>query len=71
MNELVKVGSHRAREKLARLLGYLPPGYYSWRREGEWYEVPHDTLAEALAIKGITRAKRKSDLKRFFPPTNV
>ena len=69
MTELVKVSSHRAREKLVRLLGYVPQGYFSWRREGEWLEVPHGKLAEALAIKGISRAKWKPDLKKFFSST--
>jgi hypothetical protein len=70
MAALVKVGSHRARQKLVRLLGYLPPGYFSWQRQGEWREVPHDKLTEALAIKGISRANRKPDLRRFFPSTS-
>ena len=71
MTELVRVSSHRAREKLAQLLGYLPPGFFSFRREGEWYEVPHDKVAEAIAIKGIHRAKRRPDLMRFMPSTRA
>ena len=66
MIELVKVGSHRARERLERLLGYLPPGYFSWQRQGEWREIPDDKLAQALAIKGITRARRRDDLRPFI-----
>ena len=66
MTELVKVGSHRASEKLVKLLGYLPRGYFSYRREGEWREIPADKLGEALTIKGIQLAKRQSDLKVFL-----
>lgn len=65
-DELVRVTSHRAREKLERLLGYPPKGYFSWQRAGSWREVPADKRAAALAIKGIKPAGRKVDDLREY-----
>lgn len=63
---VVRVKSHRAREKLKDLLGFLPDGYFSWERDGEWREVPVDRLEEILRIKGISRSKRADDLRPYL-----
>lgn len=64
---LVKVASGRARQKLAALLGYLPQGYYSFNKKGEWRDVPAARLGEVLKIKGITRAQAKrADLLGYW-----
>jgi hypothetical protein len=54
----VKCGSHRARQKLERLLGYAPKEYYSFYARNHVYEVPADKLTEALAIKGVTKSRK-------------
>jgi hypothetical protein len=60
---ILRVRSGRARRALAELLGAPPPGYWRFDRPGaEWRECPADRLSEALAITGITRA-RKADLE--------
>lgn len=62
---IVKVTSHRSREKLQRLIGKTQ-GYFSWKRRGSWYECPDDKLEEVLKIKGIKKSKLKSDLKPYI-----
>lgn len=53
---IIRVKSHRACDKLVRLLGYKPQGYYSFFFEGSFYEIP-DSCTEALSIKGVTKAR--------------
>jgi hypothetical protein len=65
MKTIVRVLSHRAREKLHRLIGETP-GYFSWHREGSWYECPPDKLDQAVKIKGIRRARWRDDLRPFI-----
>ncbi len=66
---LVRVGSHRAREKLSRLLGRDPEAtYFSWHRPGSWALIPPGKLAEALEITGISQGPRKrDDLRAHWP----
>lgn len=61
---IIRVTSHRARDKFHRLVGKETQGYFSWDRMGEWRECPPDKLEEALKIKGIKRAKWQGDLRR-------
>jgi len=61
---LVKCGSHRARHKLERLLGYTPQAYYSFYARNHAYEVPADKLDSALAIKGVTKSRK---MYKIFP----
>ena len=65
---LIRVQSHRAREKLISLLGYLPKGYYSWTRSGEWREVSPAELAKIqdAGIKGITKSLWTEDLRPYI-----
>lgn len=65
---LVRVGSHRAREKLILFLGYKPQGYFKWYKRGEWREVPEDKVEELLKeeIKGISRSKWDEDLRQYI-----
>jgi len=65
MKSIVKVCSHRAREKLHCLVG-ITQGYFSWHREGSWYECPADKLEQALTIKGVKTARWKDDLRPFI-----
>lgn len=63
---LVRVGSHRARSKLEQLLGYLPQGYFSFYRPGEFREVPADKAEAALQIKGISKARWHDDFRKYL-----
>jgi hypothetical protein len=60
---VVRVTSHRAREKLDRLIGRTQ-AYYQWDKNGEWRAVPPESLDECLAITGIKRAKWSSDMRQ-------
>lgn len=65
----VRTESHRAREKLKRLLGYKPQSYYSqkWYLTGSWEEIPKDKLTEAIKIKGVREVKqRRTDLRKCW-----
>ncbi len=63
---LVKCGSHRAREKLTRLLGYTPQGYYSFYARNHVYEVHDSRLDEAVTIKGVTKSRRIYGISRTW-----
>lgn len=65
---IVRVRSHRARERLYRLAGGPVAGFFSWEHEGEWREIPVDLLPQAKAIKGITASRRTSGLSRYLYP---
>jgi hypothetical protein len=54
---VVKVDSHRATDKLNRLVG-PSLSYGRWDHEGIFHIIPAEHLAEATAIKGITHVKR-------------
>lgn len=54
---LVRVSSHRARQKLERLLGFAPQSYFNLSRGNDFYYVPTDRAAEVLAITGIKPAR--------------
>ena len=62
---LVRVDSHRARNKLARALGYLPQGFFVFSQKGEYREVPADRVPEIITITGIRQAKWRDDLLRY------
>lgn len=53
---IIRTTSHRSREKLTKLLGYMPKGYFSFEKEGDWREIP-DNRIDVLEIKGVTRSK--------------
>ncbi len=56
-NVLIRIKSHRAREKAEGILGKLPQEYHSFFFDGEFRYVPQSSLNDLLAIKGITRAR--------------
>ena len=64
---LIRVGSHRARERLIKLLGYLPQGFFNWHRPGEWRQVSLVELQKIkdAKVKGISFPFRlkKEDLR--------
>lgn len=65
----VRVGSHRAGEKLRRYLGgadrdYKLDYHYTWETGGNLVPVPASKLAGARAITGITKAKLKDAPRR-------
>lgn len=65
MTTFVRVHSHRAMDRVVRLLGFKPQEYFSFYRPGRsWLEVPTVRLAEVLAIKGITKSKWRDDLRK-------
>jgi len=65
---LLKINSHRAREKLERLLGYLPQCYFSFYRKGEFREVTLKELGlvKDAKIKGITQSHWSDDLLKSW-----
>ena len=58
---LVRTNSHRARERLFKLLGFVPKSFASFHIEGSWQEIPGDVWEkrkeEILKIKGVTKAR--------------
>ena len=62
----VRTTSHRARQKLADLLGYDPQGFYRWDKRGDWREVPAERLAEALAINGVHKSQRRPEHREYI-----
>jgi hypothetical protein len=66
---LVRVNSHRARDKMQRAIGHLPQGYYNWQAAGEWREVTPGELQvlKDAKIKGITQSRWNDDLRRYLP----
>jgi hypothetical protein len=54
---LIRVKSHRARDRMKAALGYLPQGYYSFDFDGEFREVTPAEMEKLRGIKGITRAR--------------
>ena len=64
MKSIVRVTSHRARKNLQQLVGRTQ-GYFSWDRQGSWYECPLDKVEQVLAIKGIRRSRWKNDLRPY------
>lgn len=66
---LVKVSSHRARDKMARCIGRLPQGYYSFHANGEWREVTTEELQKLkdAKITGITQSCWSDQLRRYLP----
>jgi len=56
-NVLVRYGSHRMFDRLARLLGYKPQCWFSYHHAGNLVEVPETQLLAALKIKGCRTAR--------------
>lgn len=54
---IIKVNSHRARQKVENILGYLPQGYFSFYKTGEWREIKDEEFELIKNIKGITKSK--------------
>lgn len=53
---VIRVKSHRAREKMFRVTGIMR-SLFSFFFDGEFYWVPDGQAAELLKIKGVTRAR--------------
>jgi hypothetical protein len=64
----VRAASHRARERLIRLLGYKPKCHFYWNRTaiGGFFPIPAEMLSQAREIPGITRARRPEDLRECW-----
>lgn len=54
---LIRVKSHRARDRMKAALGYLPQGFYAWEFDGEFREVPTAEVNKLQGIKGLSRAR--------------
>jgi hypothetical protein len=64
---LVRVKSHRAREKMKAALGRLPVGYFSFRFAGEFREVSTAEWEKLQGIKGLSRARvDRAELRRYW-----
>ena len=57
----IRVGSHRAAKKAARLLGGKLDWHYTWETGGVLAKVPTDRLEELRRIPGITKARLASE----------
>lgn len=66
---LVRVNSHRARNKMQQVIGHLPQGYYNFHADGEWREVTLEELQKLKAanIKGITQSRWNDELRSYLP----
>ncbi len=58
---VIKTTSHRAREKMTRILGKRQ-AYYSWNREGEFYRVTPKEFEALKGIKGLHKSRDGNDL---------
>lgn len=67
MKVMIKVGSHRARQKLFQLLGKLQC-YFSWDTSctGGFYMIDDADLNKALEITGISKASPKFKYNECF-----
>lgn len=64
---IVRVKSHRARQRLTQAVGRLPQGFHSWDFPGEFREITAEEFAKARAIPGITRARvNRESLSPYF-----
>lgn len=62
---LVRVKSHRAGDRLKRLLGELE-WFFSFRDGGVFVKVPSSRLTEVLAIPSVTRARPNGEVYRCW-----
>lgn len=61
---VLRVKSHRASAKLRQLVGTDNVAeFYSWR-DAHVFAVPSDRVAEALTIKGVSRARPRGEFHR-------
>lgn len=61
---VLRVKSHRANAKLRGLVGAGNMAeFYSWR-DAHVFAVPSDRVAEALTIKGVSRARPRGEFHR-------
>jgi hypothetical protein len=72
---LVKCGSHRAREKMLRLVGREnAQAFFSMRRDvgaGGVYRIPAELAPAAKAITGVTGFRDGDDLHNCWPSPSV
>jgi hypothetical protein len=66
---LVRVNSHRARDKMQKAIGRLPQGYYNFHAAGEWREVTPDELQKLkdADIKGVAQSRWNDQLRPYLP----
>lgn len=63
---LIRVTSHRCRDRLERALGYRPDSYFSFYQDGEFRAVPVADADKALSVKGVTRARKVKNLHKCW-----
>lgn len=61
-NVVLRIGSHRSRDRLQSALGYMPKGYFSFYQSGEYRPIPAGDFDKVKGIPGITRARRVDGL---------
>lgn len=61
---VVRVNSHRAADRLERLLGAKLAWHYTWADGATFVVIPADRLAEARKIPSVTLARPKGELNR-------
>jgi hypothetical protein len=64
----VKCSSHRARDKLFRLLGDKPKGYWSFDHGNHYgiFLIPADKLESAREITGVTKLRNTEGLMKCW-----
>ena len=65
---LVRLSSHRAADRLERLLGVKRlDWHFTWGNGGTFALIPSDRLAEARKIPSVTLARPKGKVYRCHP----
>lgn len=66
---LVRVSSHRAGDRLERLLGVDKlDWWFTWKDGGTFVRIPSDRLDEARAIPSVTLARPNGQARRCLQP---
>lgn len=63
---IIRVQSHRARQKVENALGRLPTGYFSFYKAGEWREIGDEEWDKVNGIKGITKSKLPEGAQQYL-----
>lgn len=63
---LLRVRSHRASERLRRLVGDDLEWWFSFQDGGSFARVPERWVERALYIPGVTRARPKGEVSRCW-----
>lgn len=54
---IIKTTSHRSRDGLERVLGFVPQYHYRFDREGSFVIIEDSLIEKVLKVKGISKCK--------------